>query len=274
MKTQNLFQEPVSSIGPLIKTARVLQLIVLALAMVSLLPSLALADDTDEGRVSNVDPGKDTMGPVAPKTDWTTKNFHLYKRPDGTYYMKSADGKVKMDITGATVTTPNGNFNTSATNNQQVNNFHNNVNSFIATAVASSTANSPASGASFFPLNLSTTLATEGDNSGMWEDNFTKTHGVVGFEMTASKMSLLGSSTSDGNTPIVYSFDVSMQTWNLDVTGANDFTFVDGGAGSQYSGGDFTEGWVIGATPEPSSLFLLGSGVLGLSGLLRKRLLT
>jgi PEP-CTERM motif len=56
-----------------------------------------------------------------------------------------------------------------------------------------------------------------------------------------------------------------------------EFTFdgATGFAGTDYTGVGIVESeHVLEAVPEPSSLLLLGSGILGLSGFLRKRLLT
>ena len=57
---------------------------------------------------------------------------------------------------------------------------------------------------------------------------------------------------------MVYTFDDSTQNWVLNVYGdGSEFTFADGA--TAHPGADFTAGWVFGITPEPSSLFLLGS---------------
>jgi len=270
MKPKKLSQHTVSTLPAV--PARVTRLLALLILMALLLPSLAFAEDTDLGNVDrvNVD-GKD-----ADIVNYYHGNkgvpWHLFRRPDGTYYMKSKG--VRAEITGATVKTSTGTYTIpDTTNNQSVDNFHNDVNSFVVKAIASLPTNSPANGDSFFPLSLPTALTMEGDKSGMWENSFTKTYGVVGFEMVSNDLSMLGSLTPDGSTPIVYSFDAGTENWILNVNGGTDFTFAEGSG--PHPGEDYTRGWIFGtSTPEPNTLFYLGSGVLGLSGYLRKRLLT
>jgi hypothetical protein len=260
----------INAIASLFKTAVALRLLALSMAMTFLLPSIAAAADTDLGNVDRVD----VDGNNADNVNYYQGNkgvpWHLFKRADGTYYLKSKG--VYGEITGATVKTSTGTYVIpDKTNDQRVDNFNNDVGLFVKQAIASLPGSSPASGDSFYPLNLSTALAMEGNNSGLWEDNFISTSGVVGFEMASNELSLLGSSTADGSTPIVYSFDASTESWSLNVNGGTtQFTFADG-TGLQ-AGPDFTSGWVFGtAAPEPSSLLLLGSGILGLTSVLRKR---
>jgi hypothetical protein len=245
-----------------LKLTKVVQLFVLALAMVLMLPSLSFADQ-DLGQVDKITPND---------RDESQNPDMVWKRPDGTYYLKSKT--MKAEITGATVRTGLGQTYQipDKTNNQGIDNFHSDVNSFVNKEIALLAANSPTSGASFFPLNLPTALATEGDSSGTWEDSFTKTFGVVGFERVSNGLSLLGSSSPDGGTPVVYSLDASTENWVLDVYGGSEFTFAD--SGITHPGSDFTVGWVFGTTPEPSTLLLVGSGVPGLAGFLRKRRIT
>jgi len=276
MKTRETSHHPFGS-RLIFGTTKALQLLVLAFAVALVLPSLAFAEDEDLGQVETITPNDrdQSQNPdmVNYYQDHKGSKWHLWKRPDGTYYLKGKG--LKGEISGATVRTGLGKtYNIpDQTNNQRVDNFHNDVDSFVGRQIASLPTNSPSSGASFFPLNLPTALDAEGDSSGVWQDTFTKTFGVVGFERVSDQMSLLGSSTADGNTPVVYTFDDATQSWVLNVVGAgSEFTFADGGV--THPGMDFTTGWVFGATPEPSTLILLGSGILGVRGLLRKRLLT
>jgi len=275
MKTQDTLQHTTSRIAMALKLTKALQLFVLALAIVLVLPSLSFADQ-DLGQVEKINPNDRDESQNPDMVNYYQGNkgatWHLWKRPDGTYYLKSKT--MKAEITGATVRTGLGQTYQipDKTNNQGVDNFHRDVNSFVNKEITLLAANSPTSGASFFPLNLPTALATEGDSSGMWEDSFTKTFGVVGFERVSNDLSLLGSSTPDGGTPVVYSFDASTENWVIDAYGGSEFTFAD--SGITHPGGDFAVGWAFGTTPEPSALFLFGSGVLGLSCFLRKQLLT
>jgi len=274
MKTRKTFQSLGNAL--LFSATKALQLLVLAFAVALVLPSFAFADDTDLGQVEQINPNdRDTsQNPdmVNYYQDHKGASWHLWRRPDGTYYLKGKG--FKAEISGAKVRTGMGKTYDipDQTNNQRVDNFHNDVDSFVGREIALVPEDSPSSGASFFPLNLPTALAAEGDSSGVWQDTFTKTFGVVGFERVSDQMSLLGSSTADGNTPVVYTFDDTTQSWVLNVVGdGSELTFADGGV--THPGMDFTSGWVFGATPEPSNLILLGSGILGVSGLLRKRLL-
>jgi hypothetical protein len=265
MKSQKFVQRVLITIAQMLKTGSMI--FALGFGTLLLFPSHAVAqNDTDLGQVESID-GKDqpNLHNLKPRT----QPSHLWKRPDGTYYLKL--GQNKLDATGVKVKTSNGTYTIpNKTNDQRVDNFHDDVRSFIDRLITSLPPSSPSNGTSFFPLNLTTALASEGDSSGMWEDPQTRTYGVVGFEVQSNYLSVLGSSTADGNTPVEYSFNASTDSWGLDLTGPTQFTFATDGIPQINSDG--TEGWIFGSTPEPSSLLLLGSGVLSLSSLLRKRL--
>ena len=115
---------------------------------------------------------------------------------------------------------------------------------------------------------------------------FTATFGYTGFTDTASvSYNQLTNNTLDGLVTQLYTdlhggLPTSLQS-NLHLDLPDDlitFSFPTGHTG--YFGGTISidtlaepNGGLVPTTPEPSSLFLFGSGILGLSGFFRKRLL-
>ena len=93
MKTQEASQRNVSQSALATGVIKLLQLCVLAIGIALVLPSFAFAQgDTDLGQVEKITPNDrdESQNPDMVNYYQNSKGalWHLWKRPDGTYYLK------------------------------------------------------------------------------------------------------------------------------------------------------------------------------------------
>jgi hypothetical protein len=231
----------------------------------------ALAADTDLGAVSQIVNPNGTQKPVK-DSDGTVP--HLYKTSDGKLYLNyhkdwtDPPGTNAISIPpGAKVTLKDGTTVTaqaSLPGAQDI--FVADLDQWIKDEIAGLVAQTPALGDTFYPLTLSTNLQTLGDAAGLFGDSSDVTGGVIGFDQQANLLSILGSATVDGLTPIVFNLDPSVTP--LTVAFSPNVQFV---SGSVFNPTPITTFEVTGQeVPEPATNLLIVAGGLLMAAWIRR----
>jgi hypothetical protein len=190
----------------------------------------------------------------------TPKHFgqgKVFKDAKGHYYIKFTSGGRVMSLEPGSVTSWDGNnpgnaTQTNTTPAQQ--SFDNDLQNFIHLEIAGLTPAAPAVGTSFFPLELTPSLQSQGDAAQLWGDQspFFSTNGVIGLEQGSSLLSILGSSTADGLSPVLYQYEPNVAGLSFSFASSLQVTLD---TGSTYVPTVQSTDYVVTATtPEPGTL--------------------
>jgi hypothetical protein len=137
------------------------------------------------------------------------------------------------------------------------------IKGFIIDEISRLTPQTPGVGTSFYQLALTPSLEALGNNADLWGSlsPITSTDGVVGFDQVTGHLSVLGSSTADGLTPIRYDYDPTVTGLAFEF-GGTQLLQVNFIAGDVYTPTTFSTDYVVTGrmVPEPSTLFLTLSG--------------
>jgi hypothetical protein len=203
----------------------------------------------------------------------------VYKTKDGKIYIRATDPKTGSHVdvyakSGSTTNYTKGGVGRSsiqpdAPPGSPLDQFDTGIKPFIIHEIAGLTPQTPGVGTSFFPLELTAVLKSQGDSANLFGVDTTSTRGVIGFDQESNLLSVLGSTTADGLTPVLYQYDPN-------TTGLSyDFSLTDSGAVTFDSGTTYVPpfqgpDYVIASNsvPEPGSWIML-LGVAGTGACLR-----
>ena len=205
----------------------------------------------------------------------------VYRQPDGRIYIYYVnDGKVwppsnsSTNVSGQAqaVVQPSPPAGTAMI-------FSSTVEEFIENQLATLTSLIPAIGVQFFALELPDSIQSLGNTTSIWGDFPTglptSTFGVLGFSQNLTTLSVLASSTSDGQNPVRFDFDPSSQGFEFDFSLSNGVLATAFAAGSIYSSNTISTDYALtGRVSEPSSIALVLSGIMILVANLKRRYAT
>jgi PEP-CTERM motif len=197
------------------------------------------------------------------------KSYHVFKDSHGKYYLSNPAHGINRAymIKGTTVHWSNNGVAGQGVQpapppGSPADQFDKGINDFIIKEIPGLTPMAPGVGTNLFSLELSPALRSLGDGAQLWGElsPSTSTNGVIGLDQGASLLSVLGSSTPDGLTPVLYQFNPEMIGFNLTLSGTNELTFDSGNTYvPPQQGADYL---ISGsAVPEPASFILMLGGI-------------
>jgi hypothetical protein len=211
------------------------------------------------------DPTKELKGDVY----LDVKGKHYIKfRGDGTFYPPPG-AVIKLVGVQDTITI--------AAATGKANDFNILVDQFVTAQLAALNPLAPVLGTQFFALALPDALQLLGNEAAIWGETFrTTTQGVFGFEQGSTLLSILASTTADGQQAVRYDFDPSSAGLHLQLL----LLALQGGdtlagelvSGPSYQPNTLTRDFLVtGRVPEPSGLLLVGAALAVLAATASRR---
>jgi hypothetical protein len=197
------------------------------------------------------------------------KSYHVFKDSHGKYYLSNPDHGINRAylIRGTTVHWSNNGVAGQGVQpapppGSPADQFDKGINDFIIKEIPGLTPMAPGVGTNLFSLELTPALRSLGDSAQLWGalSPSTSTNGMIGLDQGSSLLSVLGSSTPDGLTPVLYQFNPEITGFNLTLSGTNELSFDAGNTYVPPQQG--TEYLISGsAVPEPASFVLMLGGI-------------
>jgi hypothetical protein len=226
--------------------------------------------DDDEGTWAGTD--FPDQASVHPTPGTTVSEAQVYKDSNGRYYMVSLVNH-RYDTfyfsKGATVHWINNGVAGQGVQpapppGSPGDQFDNGIKDFLLREIPGLTPQTPGVGTSLFALELPSALQLLGNSAQLWGDlsPLTKTEGVIGLDQGSSLLSIVGSSTPDGLTPVLYQYNPETTGFSISLTNPEEISFDPGS--TYLPPVQSTDYMVTGAAvPEPTSLILLLGGCAG-----------
>jgi hypothetical protein len=202
----------------------------------------------------------------------------------GTVFRNDADGGIYIKFTGGMVqktfhkgskilyidpdTREEEEAKTTGQIKQEIEDFLKTLDSLLDSLIDALTAISPTPETEIYALGLSDTIVSAGNEAKIFGDSDALINGMFGFSQESGISSIIGSSTADGFTPVLFEYTPSINEFDFVLNDSpNDpvLTLIFG-VGETYSPIEVGNEFIItGRVPEPDSILLMLIGIFWLS---------